>query len=231
MVFSDRLLRTLKFEFQDIEVLRLRDLHDLETLDDRLKLAIKLIVFDEATIGSYLRSSSRLDPLYREVGKVLAYTAPQIARDFHRNLQKTDNDVELGFLPMNAPLDAWLAMLRLLVLGQAFMPADLLEDASPCAMDKVSPKAPSFDRDALKCTTGPVRPVTKLTDRESQVLKLVASGLSNKVVAHQLDLSEHTVKLHLHRIFSKIGVRNRAGATNWFMSHAQTPDMSERGVA
>ena len=76
-----------------------------------------------------------------------------------------------------------------------------------------------------------MRTLTKLTERESEVLRLVAGGLSNKLVAHQLSLSEHTVKLHLHRIFSKIGVRNRAGATNWFMSHMQTPDMLERGTA
>lgn len=231
MVFSDRLLRTLKFEFQDIEVLRLRDLQELDTLDDRLKLAVKLIVFDEVTMGTYLSSDGRLDPMYRDVGKVLAYAAPQIARNFNRSVQNADSDVELGFLPMNAPLDAWLAMLRLLILGQAFMPADLLDDTSPREMDKDSPKSPSFDLDASKSTTGSLRPVTNLTERESQVLKLVASGLSNKVVAHQLNLSEHTVKLHLHRIFSKIGVRNRAGATNWFMSHAQTPDINARGVA
>jgi DNA-binding NarL/FixJ family response regulator len=48
-----------------------------------------------------------------------------------------------------------------------------------------------------------------LTDRERQVAALVGLGLSNKHIAAKLGLSEGTVKQHLHRIFRKLGVRNR----------------------
>jgi DNA-binding NarL/FixJ family response regulator len=49
----------------------------------------------------------------------------------------------------------------------------------------------------------------RLTRREQQVALLIVRGLSNKEVARELGLSDGTVKLHVHRIFQKTGVRNR----------------------
>lgn len=51
----------------------------------------------------------------------------------------------------------------------------------------------------------------KLTKRECEVARLVAQGLANKTVAGQLGLCEGTVKLHLHSIYRKLRVVNRAG--------------------
>ena len=48
-----------------------------------------------------------------------------------------------------------------------------------------------------------------LTERESQIARLVGEGLSNKEVARQLDVSTGTVKVHLHRIYQKLAIRNR----------------------
>ena len=48
-----------------------------------------------------------------------------------------------------------------------------------------------------------------LTTRERQVILLVAEGFSNKVVARRLELTEGTVKIHLHNIYQKLHVNNR----------------------
>jgi len=48
-----------------------------------------------------------------------------------------------------------------------------------------------------------------LTNREAQVTRLVAEGLSNREISRQLGLSEHTVKNYLFRIFDKLGLSNR----------------------
>jgi DNA-binding NarL/FixJ family response regulator len=54
--------------------------------------------------------------------------------------------------------------------------------------------------------------MSDLTDREQEVLNLVASGLSNKRVARELDLHEKTVKHHMTRILAKLKVTNRTEA-------------------
>lgn len=52
-----------------------------------------------------------------------------------------------------------------------------------------------------------------LSDREQEVLSLIATGSTNKEIAGQLHLSPHTVKEHTSAIYRKLGVRNRAEAT------------------
>ena len=52
----------------------------------------------------------------------------------------------------------------------------------------------------------------ELTPRETQVLQLLAEGLPNKVIASQLDISEHTVKFHINSIMGKLGAQSRTDA-------------------
>jgi len=52
-----------------------------------------------------------------------------------------------------------------------------------------------------------------LSEREQEVLSLIATGSTNKEIASQLHLSPHTVKEHTSAIYRKLGVRNRAEAT------------------
>jgi two-component system response regulator DesR len=52
-----------------------------------------------------------------------------------------------------------------------------------------------------------------LSEREQEVLSLIATGSTNKEIAVQLHLSPHTVKEHTSAIYRKLGVRNRAEAT------------------
>jgi HD-GYP domain-containing protein (c-di-GMP phosphodiesterase class II)/DNA-binding CsgD family transcriptional regulator len=58
-----------------------------------------------------------------------------------------------------------------------------------------------------------------LTDREVEVLRLVASGMSNKQVASKLTLSPKTVGHHIEHIYGKLGVSTRPGATLFAMEH------------
>lgn len=53
-----------------------------------------------------------------------------------------------------------------------------------------------------------------LTERESQVLQLLARGLANKQIANELDITEHTVKFHIRAILSKLGASNRTEAVS-----------------
>ena len=54
-----------------------------------------------------------------------------------------------------------------------------------------------------------------LTDREKEVLTHVAHGLSNKMIARELDIAEGTVKVHVKRLLKKLGMRSRVEAAVW----------------
>lgn len=60
-----------------------------------------------------------------------------------------------------------------------------------------------------------------LTPREEQVVALVVDGLSNREVADELGLSEHTIKKYLLRIFDKVGISSRVELVLYAMSHGE----------
>lgn len=57
-----------------------------------------------------------------------------------------------------------------------------------------------------------------LTDRERQVVAFLAQGHSNQQIAAALNISEHTVKTHLYKIYKKLGLKSRLQAANWMKS-------------
>ena len=60
---------------------------------------------------------------------------------------------------------------------------------------------------------------TDLTDREIQVLRLVAEGATNIEISEILSISPHTVKSHVIHIFNKLGVNDRTQAAVWAARH------------
>ena len=62
-------------------------------------------------------------------------------------------------------------------------------------------------------------PIYSLTDREMDVLRLIATGLSNKQIAGQLFISEETVKVHIRNLLRKLNVHSRVAATVLYFKH------------
>jgi NarL family two-component system response regulator YdfI len=75
---------------------------------------------------------------------------------------------------------------------------------TPASLGELLPDAPQFTAELAD----------PLTDRELEVLELLAEGLSNKLVAHRLSISEHTVKTHVASIFAKLGASSRTEAVS-----------------
>ena len=58
-----------------------------------------------------------------------------------------------------------------------------------------------------------------LTDRERQVLKMIAGGGSNKAIGNKLGITEGTVKVHVKHLLHKLGLRSRVEAAVWAMEN------------
>ena len=101
----------------------------------------------------------------------------------------------------------------------------LLKDAEPeevirgvrAAAKRESPFAPKVARTLLDARAA--RPEAHLSERELEVLRCVAKGLPNKLIARSLGISEKTVKAHLTRIYQQIGVTDRTQAALWAREH------------
>ena len=74
------------------------------------------------------------------------------------------------------------------------------------------------EREAVMCPEA-----TELTPREREVAALVASGCTNREIAHQLMVAERTVETHLEHIFHKLGLTSRAQVAAWATRHALEP--------
>ena len=98
----------------------------------------------------------------------------------------------IGYLLKNAEADELLSALHAAADGQV----RLSPEASKRLMHEVrAPQSPEV-----------------LTERETEVLRLLAKGKANKEIARQLKVSEHTVKSHVHSVLAKLGVLSRTQA-------------------
>ncbi|HEY7262648.1 MAG TPA: response regulator transcription factor [Trebonia sp.] len=84
---------------------------------------------------------------------------------------------------------------------------------SPAAAAGGTPAAPG------PAPAGPPDPPDGLTQREVEILSLIAQGLTNGEIAGRLFLSNHTIKTHINRLFAKTGSRDRVAAVGYAQRH------------
>jgi two-component system, NarL family, response regulator LiaR len=85
---------------------------------------------------------------------------------------------------------------------------------------------PEVARRLMQQVTTPrkVEAITQLTDREAEVLRLLAEGRSNKEIARSLVVSERTVKGHVSNILGKLGLQDRTQAALYAVRHGLAPE-------
>jgi DNA-binding CsgD family transcriptional regulator len=96
--------------------------------------------------------------------------------------------------------------------------AELELDAARRAFQQLG-AAPALARVDELCRETPPSAAGNLTQRELEVLRLVAAGKTNRAIAADLVLSEKTVARHLSNIFTKLGLSSRAAATAYAYEH------------
>lgn len=98
--------------------------------------------------------------------------------------------------------------------------AELELDAARATFERVGAR-PDLDRAAqlARAPSGSARRPAALTHRECEVLRLVATGRTNRQIATELVVSEHTVARHVQNIFTKLSLSSRAAATAYAYQH------------
>jgi two-component system, NarL family, nitrate/nitrite response regulator NarL len=104
---------------------------------------------------------------------------------------------------------AMLKALELVMLGETFLPASigLALLKQPSFAGKPGMTAPANHQGAAL--------LGKFSDREAQILRLLTTGASNKIIARELGLAEATVKVHIKAILRKARATNRTQAAMW----------------
>ncbi|HUG14775.1 MAG TPA: LuxR C-terminal-related transcriptional regulator [Thermomicrobiales bacterium] len=96
---------------------------------------------------------------------------------------------------------------------------DLSTDAAIATAERALDAVVMMDANAV---TLPAATARGLTAREIEVLRLIASGHSNKAIALELSLSIRTVERHINNIYRKLDVESRTGAATWAVRHGHT---------
>ncbi len=105
-----------------------------------------------------------------------------------------------GYLLKDAEPDTLVSSIRQACAGKMVLSDQLTEIL-----------ASSFRDDLEKKDLG------QLTRREMQILRYIAEGLSNKLIARRLDIAESTVKVHVKHLLKKLGFRSRVEAAVWMV--------------
>lgn len=106
-----------------------------------------------------------------------------------------------GFLLKDAPPEDLVEAIRIVAAGDAL----LAPSVTRRLLDRVASRLPPANENTIPA-------LAELTDREMEVLKLLARGLSNAEIAEKLVVSETTVKTHVSRVLAKLDLRDRVQA-------------------
>jgi len=101
-----------------------------------------------------------------------------------------------GAVPRDASPETLIGYLRQVAAGRKILP--FLSDEEPRHVQ------------GRRTRNGDAQDILSLlTERERQIMQLVSEGLSNKEIGHWLEISDGTIKVHLHNIYQKLSINNR----------------------
>jgi DNA-binding NarL/FixJ family response regulator len=117
-----------------------------------------------------------------------------------------------GFIVSNATLDDFINTIRAVANGEKVLPDPLASSLFSQIIDT-----------AVKAGNLPLKEAGTMTQREQEIIALIAQGLSNKDIARSLNIATHTVKSHVHNILEKLALHSRLQVAAY--SHARAnPD-------
>ena len=203
---SEALATALEHEFSWISV---RRLSTPQLACKPLDSDVQLILIDDSFLPTLLTEQERLAAFHPDATlAVMTSSSPMCSREL---LRIVENSNIQNVLPMDVNLDIWLSIIRIMLRGGKYIPPALLQYMQHSQLDEPAP-ASSSETQPLCSSDQRGKTMEELTKRELEVLSKVARGFQNKIIASDLGLSEHTVKIHIHNVITKLGVHNRTEA-------------------
>ncbi len=111
-----------------------------------------------------------------------------------------------GFIPKTSPHRVLVDALQLVLDGGTYIPPNILQ-GRPAIAPAAEPYRPVVHGTTVPGTRPHQHP--QLSERQRQIVELLAEGLTTKEICRQLNISPNTVKTHVASIFRALGVRNR----------------------
>jgi DNA-binding NarL/FixJ family response regulator len=161
---------------------------------------VGLILIDSALLPAAEAASFILRRMHPDAQ--IALTHPTISGIGKLSRADGGPRVYRNLLPMDLAINIWLAVVRLMLSGGEYFPL------SPQTLTAARYRGARGKQGFYTEADNPI----KLTAREMEILEKAAQGMQNKLIAAEFNLSENTVKVHLHNIISKLGVHNRTEA-------------------
>lgn len=125
-----------------------------------------------------------------------------------------------GFLLKNASPERLIDAVRTVAAGDALLAPDVTRRVISRATASAAVQPSATTTTATPSTTGDdALAVAGLTERETEVLRLLARGLSNAEIAAELYVGDATVKTHVSNVLQKLALRDRIQAVVWAFEH------------
>jgi DNA-binding NarL/FixJ family response regulator len=178
------------------------DLKVIATISDREDSIAKILSLrpDIVLIDLGLRSQNSL-----EVVKSIKESSPDI-KSIVMDLLPVENDIlefvragASGFILKNAVVSEFLKTIRTVASGEKVLPPHMTESLFTQIIERAVNGTPDID----------LKFAVRMTQREKQVIELIADGLTNKEIGQKLHLSPYTVKSHVHNILEKMALHTR----------------------
>ena len=190
-------LVALKCQAIDIELCRINDVADLASVSSPAVLLI-----DEFYLSSLSPEEEAILRRSRErVIAVVDDTDPHFCPTTYGHVTSS---LVSGVLSMNVRLEIWLPTVELFLRGAEFVPSSFLRAHHVGGQKREQADAADSG-------------ISLLSERERQVLQMLSAGWSNRAIARQCHLSEHTVKVHVRNVIKKLKATNRTAAAAIFL--------------
>ena len=189
-LFRDGLSLRLKQINQDITILQASSIDEMQRTLSQTPF-IDVVIFDvdlaELNIGDIVNKIKISNPNT----KIIATSSSEDIR----NIRKIMSYDIKGYIPKKSDSNILSGALKLIIDGGTYIPPVLLNNSN---QNQTNSQNLSLKKN--------------LTNRQSQVLDLIAQGKSNKQIAYDMGVSEATVKLHINALLRSLKVNNRTQA-------------------